>query len=102
MTGGDGATSVSGLASVASSTSGLDTPEAIELRKRLGVESPSEAPMQMRKELFTVIEQKEVCCVRHVVVRLVFILFKHLFLWMSAVSCGRRFIRVFAYVCAAW
>jgi hypothetical protein len=36
------------------------TPDEIELRKRTGLETPSEAaPLQMRKELFTVLEQKE-------------------------------------------
>jgi splicing factor 3B subunit 2 len=55
----DGSVSVSGLSSVASAA-GLQTPDEIEMRKRSGLETPSEqAPMQMRKELYTVLEQKE-------------------------------------------
>ena len=51
-----GMASMSGLAS----TAGLQTPDDIELRKRGGAESTLGAePLQLRKELYTVLEQKE-------------------------------------------
>ena len=49
-----GLASLSGLAS----TAGLQTPDDIELRKR-GAESTVTEPLQLRKELYTVLEQKE-------------------------------------------
>ena len=50
---------VSGMDSVASMTSGMQTPDAIELRKAAGLETP-DVDVRSNKQLYTVLQQQEV------------------------------------------